>query len=159
LSRTPHSGSTSSVPNGSTEVLVVVPCGKSKSWDREPDRGPVSAKEAYTGTPFRLSRQDAERFGDAWVVLSAKYGFTPPDSMIPEPYDVSFKLPSTSPIAFDQLRQQIREQQLGRYPVIVGSSWSRRLTPLSPRTLADPSPQERRRSMGCSRFFSGGRKT
>jgi hypothetical protein len=101
-------------------VLVVVPCGRSKIWQNEPDRGPVAAAEAYTGTPFRLNRQYAERFGDAWVVLSAKYGFISPDFMIPGPYEVSFKHPTTRPIALDQLGQQVREQQLDRYPVVVG---------------------------------------
>ncbi len=65
--------------------LVIVPCGCSKIWDRDPKRGPVAAAEAYTGTPFRLNRQYAECFGDAWVVLSAKYGFIAPEFSIPEP--------------------------------------------------------------------------
>jgi len=67
-------------------VLVIVPCGKSKIWDRLPDRGPVSAGEAYTGTPVRPNRHYAERFGDAWGVLSAKYGFIAPAFIIPVPY-------------------------------------------------------------------------
>jgi hypothetical protein len=101
-------------------VLVVVPCGRSKIWDREPHRGSVAAAEAYTGTPFRLNRQYAERFGDSWVVLSAKYGFIAPDFSISAPYEVSFKYPATSPIVFDRLRQQVREQQLGRHRITVG---------------------------------------
>jgi len=56
-------------------MLVIVPCGKSKLWDRKPDHGPVAAAEAYTDTPFRLNREYAERSGDAWVALSTKYGF------------------------------------------------------------------------------------
>jgi hypothetical protein len=61
-----------------TDLLVVVPCGMSKVWDRDSDHGPGATTEAYTGTPFRLNRQYAERFGDAWVVLSAKYGLIAP---------------------------------------------------------------------------------
>jgi hypothetical protein len=53
-------------------------------------------------------------------VFSAKYGFIATDFMIPEPYEVSFKYPSTNPIAIDGLHLQVREQQLGGYPVIVG---------------------------------------
>jgi hypothetical protein len=87
-------------------VLVAVPCGRSKIWDREPHHSSVTAAEAYTGTPFRLNRQYAERFGDAWVVLSAKYGFIAPTFIIPEPYEVSFKYPATDPIPFDRLRQR-----------------------------------------------------
>jgi hypothetical protein len=47
-------------------------------------------------------------------VLSAKYGFIAPDNIIPAPYEVSFTCPATSPIVLDRLRQQAREQQLGR---------------------------------------------
>ena len=101
-------------------MLVFVPCGRSKIWDSEPERGRATAAGAYTGTPFRLNRQYAEHFGDAWVVLSAKYGFIAPDFTIPEPYEVSFKHPKTRPISIDRVREQVREQQLGRYSVVVG---------------------------------------
>jgi hypothetical protein len=77
-------------------VLVVVPCGRRKIWDREPDRGSAAAAEAYTATPFRLNRQYAERFGAAQGVLSAKYGFIAPDFSIAELYEVSLKR-GTSP--------------------------------------------------------------
>lgn len=56
--------STSAATDSGAPVLVVVPCGRSKIWDRNPDLGSIAA-EAYTGTPFRLNRQYAERFGDA----------------------------------------------------------------------------------------------
>ncbi|HEX2172999.1 MAG TPA: hypothetical protein VHL09_11205 [Dehalococcoidia bacterium] len=69
----------------------MIPCGKSKISDRDPGRAGVPAAEAYTGTPFRLNRQYAERFGDTWIVLSAKYGFIVPKFMIPGPYEVRFK--------------------------------------------------------------------
>jgi hypothetical protein len=118
-------------------VLVVIPCGRSKIWDREPTRGSVSAAEAYTGTLFQLNRQCAEGFGDAWVILSARYGFIAPDFMIPEPHEVSFKHPATHPIAFDRLREQLREQQLGSFPIIVGL-WNKRL-----RDRARQAPQEK----------------
>jgi hypothetical protein len=88
--------------------------------DRDSDRGSVTAAEAYTGTPFRLNRQYAERFGDTWVVLSAKYGFIRPEFMIPGPYEVSFKDPVSGPISPDRLRDQVREQALDRYSVVAG---------------------------------------
>jgi hypothetical protein len=69
----------------------VIPCSRSKIWDCEPDRGSVAAADAYTGTPFRLNRQYAERFGDTWVVLSANYGFIAPKFIIPAPCEVTFK--------------------------------------------------------------------
>jgi hypothetical protein len=101
-------------------VLIIVPCGKSKVWDKHPKRGPTRAADAYSGTPFKLNRAYAERFGDAWIVLSAKYGFIAPDFQIPEPYDVAFTKPKTSPIAVDALRQQVLKQQLHRHSVVVG---------------------------------------
>ncbi|GGM16688.1 DUF6884 domain-containing protein [Deinococcus aerophilus] len=72
-------------------TLVIVPCGASKIWARQPDLGAVMAKDAYTGPPFVLHRQYAERFGDAWMILSAKYGFLAPDDFLPGPYEVTFK--------------------------------------------------------------------
>jgi hypothetical protein len=30
-------------------VLVIVPCGQAKIWDRHPQLGSVSARDAYTG--------------------------------------------------------------------------------------------------------------
>ncbi len=62
------SSSTSAKTDSGAPVLVVVPCGRSKIWDRNPDLGPI-ATEAYTWTPFRLNRQYAECFGAAWVVV------------------------------------------------------------------------------------------
>jgi hypothetical protein len=37
-------------------------------------------------TFFNLKKQDAERFADHWVILSAKYGFIDPDFSIPGSY-------------------------------------------------------------------------
>lgn len=103
-----------------TGVLVVVPCGKSKVWKQEPQRGPVPAAEAYTGELFRRNRRYAEQFGDAWVVLSAKYGFIAPDFLIPGPYEVTFKDRSTRPIDAATLRKQIQALELNQFAVAVG---------------------------------------
>lgn len=99
---------------------MIVPCGNSKIWYREPDRGHVQAIDAYTGTPFKLNRRYAERFGDDWVILSAKYGFISPSYAIPGPYEVTFNRKSTNPISRDQLRQQVEDQRLYRFSLIVG---------------------------------------
>ncbi len=101
-------------------TLIVVPCGKGKVWDKQPHHGPAPAIEAYTGSMFRLNRQYAELFGDAWVILSAKYGFVAPDFIIPEMYNVTFRLPATNPIAADELRQQAHEQGLDGYSNVIG---------------------------------------
>jgi hypothetical protein len=65
------------------DVLVIVPCGQRKVWDDDPQQGKVPAREAYTGAPFKVNRPYAERRGDRRVILSAKYGFIPPDFELP----------------------------------------------------------------------------
>jgi hypothetical protein len=47
-----------------------------------PHHPSCSTPITYSGNRF------AERFGDAWVVLSAKDGFIPPEFTIPAPYEV-----------------------------------------------------------------------
>ena len=96
-------------------TLVVVPCGKSKVWDRQPHHGAAPAIEAYTGSMFRLNRQYAARFGDAWIMLSPKYGFIVPDFVIPETYDISFRLPATNPVSVEKLQRQVRDLGLDGY--------------------------------------------
>jgi hypothetical protein len=96
-------------------TLVVVPCGKGKIWDKQPQHGAASAIEAYTGAMCRLNRQYAERFGDAWIMLSPKYGFIAPDFVIPAAYDISFRLPATNPIGVEELQRQVRALGLESY--------------------------------------------
>lgn len=101
-------------------TLVVVPCGASKIWAKQPQRGAVRAKDAYTGPPFVLHRQYAEQFGDAWVILSAKYGFLEPEELLPGPYEVTFKKASTQPISVAELQRQVRLQGLDQADEVVG---------------------------------------
>ena len=101
-------------------VLVVVPCGKSKIWDKLPDHGSAPAIDAYTGAMVRLNRQYAEQFGDAWIMISPKYGFIAPDFVIPQTYDISFRLPATHPITADQLQRQVQVLGLGAYSDDIG---------------------------------------
>jgi len=96
------------------DILVIVPCGKSKIWDKQSDRGPTAARGAYTGTPFKLNCRYAECFGDAWVVLSAKYGLIKPEFEISGPYEVAFTKPRTCPIATESLQQQVEDLGLNR---------------------------------------------
>jgi hypothetical protein len=65
-----------------------VPCGQRKVWDRDPQCGPTAARIAYTGSPFIVNRAYAERFADAWLILSAKYGFIAPEFMLAGLYHV-----------------------------------------------------------------------
>lgn len=102
------------------QTLVIVPCGLAKVWSKSPEAGPTAASQAYDGGPFKVNRRYAERFADRWVILSAKYGFIPPDFVIPGPYNVTFKRKNPTPIGVGTLREQIGTQGLFRFdPVIV----------------------------------------
>ncbi len=100
-------------------VLVIVSCGKRKVWDRHPTVGPVRAKDAYIGAPFKVNRRYAEKFADRWVILSAKYGFIDPDFVIPGNYSVTFRDPRTNPISVESLVEQIRRKGLDKFDKVV----------------------------------------
>lgn len=100
-------------------LLVVVPCGHLKVWHREPNSGPAAARNAYIGTPFKFNREYAERFGERWVILSAKYGFVTPDCLIPGPYDVTFKRKSSGQIALETLVRQVIDLGLDGFKTVV----------------------------------------
>lgn len=102
------------------DVLVVVPCGSRKIWGVNPHCGSTRAADAYTSGFFSLNRQYAERYSDARVVLSAKYGFIEPDFQIPGPYEITFNRANTGSIESAALRQQVEDLCLHRYGTIVG---------------------------------------
>lgn len=101
-------------------VLVIVPCGVSKIWDKDPNAGPTLAQDAYCGAPFRINRQYAEFFGHKWIILSAKYGFIPPDFELPGPYEVTFGRKSPKPVSTDYLRQQVKELSMDQFATVIG---------------------------------------
>lgn len=101
-------------------ILVIVPCGQAKIWDRHPQLGSVAARDAYTGPPFKVNRQYAEHFAEKWVILSAKYGFISPNYEIPGPYNVTFKKKSTQPISSQLLQEQVTTQRLHLFQMIIG---------------------------------------
>jgi hypothetical protein len=103
-----------------SEVLVIVPCGLSKIWDKNPNAGPTLARDVYTGSPFKLNRQYAERFGTKWIILSAKYGFILPDFEIPEAYEVTFKRKASNPVSRELLKMQVKDQGLEQFSMIIG---------------------------------------
>ena len=100
-------------------LLVVVPCGRGKVWDKHPELRDVKATEAYIGPPFKLNKAFAEKFADRWLILSAKYGFIEPDFSIPEHYDVSFNNLESNPVSLTMLRKQVETKALGVYDVVV----------------------------------------
>ena len=100
-------------------TLVVVPCGRRKIWDTDPNAGPTAARDAYQGAPFKVNKTYAERVADAWVILSAKYGFIGPEFIIPENYNVTFDRPETGPITLEELRRQARGKDLYGFATVV----------------------------------------
>ncbi len=105
---------------GAVSILVIVPCGKAKIWDRYPTAGPTPAERAYVGAPFKVNSDYARRTSDAWVILSAKYGFLDPVDAIPGPYNVSFKDPRSRPIEIVTLREQVEDRGLRRFDTVIG---------------------------------------
>ena len=98
--------------------LVVVPSGRRKIWEMNPNARPTLAKNVYTGPPFKVNREYAETFSDKWVILSPKYGFIEPDFIISEDYNVRFNDPKTNPILLSTLREQVKDR-FSEYPCIV----------------------------------------
>ena len=103
----------------SVSTLVVVPCGKRKIWDKYATADPTKAEDVYIGPPFKVNRAYAEKYGDRWVILSAKYGFIDPGFIISENYDVTFKDPSTNPISVRALKEQIKQKGLDGFDNVV----------------------------------------
>ena len=101
-------------------VLVVVPCGQKKIWDKSPSAGPTEAKNSYLGSPFVVNRSFAEHFGEAYVILSAKHGFIEPDFKVPGPYNVTFKRKTSGPVSVETLREQVRDHDLDRFEHVIG---------------------------------------
>jgi hypothetical protein len=110
----------------SSELLVIVPCGLLKIWDRYPEAGPTAAADAYIGPPFKVNRRYAERAGGDWEVLSAKYGLLRPTDIVPGPYNTTFKRRSTNPIGVAALRKQVEQMGLDRYRDVIGLGIPRR---------------------------------
>ena len=73
------------------EILVIVPCGQRKIWDKHPQKGATPARYVYIGAPFKVNAKYAEAFSKYWVILSAKYGLITPEFKIPGPYNITFK--------------------------------------------------------------------
>lgn len=98
--------------------LVIISCGERKIWDLQSSAGPTPARDVYVSPYFRDNRRYAELFGDRWLILSSKYGFTDPDFVIPGPYEVTFKRKRTNPIGVEALAAQVRQKGLTRYDLV-----------------------------------------
>ncbi len=100
--------------------LVIVPCGQRKIWNKNPEAGPTIAEHAYTGAPFSVNKGFAQRFGEQWLILSAKYGFIEPDFLIPGPYNVTFKRSSNELVSAAMLKQQVQALGLDSSTSVIG---------------------------------------
>jgi len=98
--------------------LIVAQCGGQKIWQENPGMGPVRAKDAYTSDYFKKQRAYAEKFGDSWVILSARYGFLDPETKISD-YNVTFKKKASKPISVEELAFQVKRQNLDSFGEIV----------------------------------------
>ena len=102
------------------KTLCIVPCGKRKIWDKNPNAGPTKAEHVYFGPFAKKCREYATRFYPSlWCILSAKYGFLFPSDIVPSPYNVSFNDKRTNPITTKELSAQVVERKLSNYERIV----------------------------------------
>lgn len=99
--------------------LCIIPCGKKKIWDVEPNQGAITADQAYIGTLHQKSKAYSLMFCDDYRILSAKHGFLAPDNIIAENYDVSFSVPSRERIRYSQLAKQAEDQKLFHFDKII----------------------------------------
>jgi len=90
---------------------IIVPCTKQKVWDKDPNTGPVQARDAYVGPAFRTWRAYAEDSGLPWFILSTKYGLIAPDVTISN-YNVPISEAEADPAFMECLRTQVRELEL-----------------------------------------------
>ncbi|MFD2706406.1 DUF6884 domain-containing protein [Salibacterium lacus] len=117
--------------------LCIIPCGKKKIWDLDPEAGAVYAKDAYQGTLHRKCRTYAEANGCDWTILSARHGFLLPYDIVPENYDTGFHFPKDEIIADETLTQQWQEKNLYAADTLVLLAGKKHETVLK-RVLAQP---------------------
>lgn len=102
------------------KILCIVPCGKRKIWDKTKNAGPAQSRDVYIGPFAKKCREYAERFfPDAYLILSAKYGFLYPSDIVPGPYNVSFNDRKTKPISVEELIAQAKEKGLSGFDKVV----------------------------------------
>ncbi len=107
--------------------IILISCVKSKSSRR------AKAKDLYDSTLFRAQRAYAERFGDQWFILSAKYGLLDPEREI-DPYEETLKGDSTkqkrdwSECVYNELQRHTRPHDI--ITITAGEDYCRYLEPL-----------------------------
>lgn len=99
--------------------LSIIPCGIKKIWDKQPQLGAVSAREAYIGTFHTLCLRYAEAFTDNWVILSAKHGFLLAADTVDGPYDLTFNHKSDAIVSTTRLQEQVAAKRLDQYDELI----------------------------------------
>jgi len=103
-------------------TLLVVEEGE-LLWRTQQAAPQVVARQAYTGEAYIVNRQDIESRGHPWLILSAKYGFLHPDTVI-ETYAESFDDPASRPVTPAVLREQAAAMRLMDYSLVLAyGSW------------------------------------
>jgi hypothetical protein len=102
-----------------TKRLCIIPCGRTKIWDKHPEAGSTAAQDVYIGTFSKSCQAYARLFFDEWVVLSAKHGFLRPLDVLEENYDVSFTSDRERVITKERMQKQLMEKGLVGYDEVV----------------------------------------
>lgn len=101
------------------ETLLIVSCSKEKIWENDPHAPDfVPAKYAYKGKKFLTflnwaEKNQTERKGFFWVILSGKYGFIEPWHPISR-YDINLNNPNDYPISDETLKNQVNQKRWWR---------------------------------------------
>jgi len=98
-------------------TVIIVACSRTKIWHvTENAPAYVPARLAYRGESFLkflewMEKNQWEKKGFKWVILSAKYGFIEPWQPICN-YDVSFNDEASGPISDESLYKQVMFQKI-----------------------------------------------
>lgn len=97
----------------SRAFLVACSAGKVKT-------GPVPARDLYISQLFTLARRYAEKFGDPWFILSAKFGLLDPLQLV-APYDESLNDKRVDERAAwaRMVAAKVQQQQLARIELVI----------------------------------------
>jgi len=100
-------------------TLFIVSCSRDKVWQQDPTAPDyVPARYAYRGREFLgflrwAEKEELEKKGFSWVILSGKYGFIEPWHPISR-YDEKFGGEGYYPISDDSLKNQVKQKRVWR---------------------------------------------
>ena len=85
-----------------------------------PWSGSDSCQGCLPRRAIKVNREYAERVGDAWLVLSAKFGLLRPAERIDGPYDATFNRRCAKPIEAQAVREQVLSLDLDGFERVIG---------------------------------------